>query len=63
MIQGSKCDILKIKTLKASFERTLDYQDILMQYDAKAPNRLLFLTLAYFLHGFSFPVPMRKYHI
>ncbi len=45
----------QIESLKPSFEKALDYligkKDILKQYDAKAPNRLLFDALAYYSLG------------
>lgn len=45
----------EIELLKPSFEKTLDYllskKEILKQYDANAPNRLLFDALAYYSLG------------
>ena len=45
----------EIDSLRPSFEKTLDYllarKDVLKQYDAQAPNRLLFDALAYYSLG------------
>ena len=46
---------VEIESYRSSFEKTLDYlisqKDLLKQYDAHAPNRLLFDALAYYSLG------------